>query len=615
MPTPTPITPTPKPATPKFPVAGLVGIILGTLVVGLAVGAFAYHRWFSNSNTEIIDDNYSPTINANTNTPLNLNTTINTNSDQNIDVNNINSAANTNTSTSTNTNTSPLVSASVDWQMTGLTPTAAISITKTNPDNPTPPDYYQLGTMKKAPYKDAPLYLLSASFDGPAMYPAYIRFVVQSGKRIVLTKASDDFRGSDGSMMIPDLDPSRYTLDSTTTISDIIPPTTITGPDPRQVLVRDEYVRDFFNENSLTKVFTSPQVGDVFTKVTTTATADLTTNRANTLYDRNGFYVGLPDGTVVVYKWQSDIMPEKGADSAVPTITWTNGTKNTAQYSLTDLGGCGGTNYISVISSLVVDPDRDLVSVGTTIKGDTVYYFKDTNHPYLKAYYDNVYQKPWEGEKVSYAAFIAARPVIFFRDPFDRLVKLQSLQYGPMVECGKPVIYLYPKTTTKVQIKLAPAGGFSVSEPVYDGGWQVTATPNGQLTDTKTGINYPYLYWEGRGGIYQAPSQGFVVARKDVPSFLEGKLSALGLRSNEISDFKEFWLPRMRAAPWYFVSFAGNQLMNQLAPLDITPTPDTVIRVLMDYQELSVPIAVKPQIIRTPKRNGFTVVEWGGVLR
>ena len=48
-------------------------------------------------------------------------------------------------------------------------------------------------------------------------------------------------------------------------------------------------------------------------------------------------------------------------------------------------------------------------------------------------------------------------------------------------------------------------------------------------------------------------------------------------------------------------------------PLEILPTPDSTIRVLMVFKGLDEKIDVKNQNLETPKRNGFTVVEWGGV--
>ena len=47
-------------------------------------------------------------------------------------------------------------------------------------------------------------------------------------------------------------------------------------------------------------------------------------------------------------------------------------------------------------------------------------------------------------------------------------------------------------------------------------------------------------------------------------------------------------------------------------PLEITPKPDTVIRVVMAYKKILKPYEVKEQVLESPERKGFTVVEWGG---
>jgi hypothetical protein len=44
--------------------------------------------------------------------------------------------------------------------------------------------------------------------------------------------------------------------------------------------------------------------------------------------------------------------------------------------------------------------------------------------------------------------------------------------------------------------------------------------------------------------------------------------------------------------------------------LNITPTPDTLIRVMMDWKAIEEPIDIPEQQLTTPERNGFTVVEW-----
>ena len=49
-------------------------------------------------------------------------------------------------------------------------------------------------------------------------------------------------------------------------------------------------------------------------------------------------------------------------------------------------------------------------------------------------------------------------------------------------------------------------------------------------------------------------------------------------------------------------------------PLEISPKPDTIIRVLMKYKPLNKKINIKEQKLDTPTRAGFTVVEWGGTI-
>ena len=47
-------------------------------------------------------------------------------------------------------------------------------------------------------------------------------------------------------------------------------------------------------------------------------------------------------------------------------------------------------------------------------------------------------------------------------------------------------------------------------------------------------------------------------------------------------------------------------------PLEINPKPESLIRIMMDWKGLQNKIEVKEQILNTPKRDGYTVVEWGG---
>ena len=154
----------------------------------------------------------------------------------------------------------------------------------------------------------------------------------------------------------------------------------------------------------------------------------------------------------------------------------------------------------------------------------------------------------------------------------------------------------------------------TVTIPEYKNGWKVRANPTGEIYNYDDGKTYPYLFWEGKknGGI--EANAGTVVDKANLEKFLQESLSQLGLNDKESREFKEFWLPKMQAVrqPYLLVSFAGTEEFNKVAPLEIIPKPQTLIRVFMYYTPLNEKIEVPAQKLFSKPRQGFTVVEWGG---
>ena len=176
--------------------------------------------------------------------------------------------------------------------------------------------------------------------------------------------------------------------------------------------------------------------------------------------------------------------------------------------------------------------------------------------------------------------------------------------------CYKPVIYLYPQEETEVSVKLLLDGQLTCTYPAYSDGWQVTAAPDGTLTD-KQGQTYNYLYWEGTVNTQWDMTEGFCVKGEDTAAFLEESLEKLGLTRKEANEFIVYWLPLMEQNPYNIISFQ-TATYTDAAQLDITPAPDTVIRVFMTWQASDYSIRLLPQKLTAPEREGFTVVEWGG---
>lgn len=179
----------------------------------------------------------------------------------------------------------------------------------------------------------------------------------------------------------------------------------------------------------------------------------------------------------------------------------------------------------------------------------------------------------------------------------------------------KPVIYVYPETTSQLNIKLDLKGEFVFTYPPYNNGWDFVADPNGTIhLDNK---EYKYLFWDGMSQIKMKTidwEEGFVVERGNLLTFFEEKLTAMGLSSIEQQDYITYWVPLMNKNKKNYIHFIFNEEYNEYANISITPKPDNMLRVFMLWSgadEMG-EIKLQPQILPSLQREGLTVIEWGG---
>ena len=152
----------------------------------------------------------------------------------------------------------------------------------------------------------------------------------------------------------------------------------------------------------------------------------------------------------------------------------------------------------------------------------------------------------------------------------------------------------------------------STTYPRYNNGWDVTASPDGSLLNKADGTHHKYLFWDAVNCRTRFDfSEGFCIAGCDTESFLKEKLTYMGLTEEEMNEFIIYWLSRMEHNKYNLISFQGNAYTNS-AKLNITPTPDSLLRIFMTYVPLEEAVEIQPQQLDTFERNGFTVVEWGG---
>jgi hypothetical protein len=278
------------------------------------------------------------------------------------------------------------------------------------------------------------------------------------------------------------------------------------------------------------------------------------------------------------------------------------------------MGGCGNPGFYGV----AVENVSNLVQkTGTTSTGEAIYELKDINDPVLKYIYDT-YSGTYNDstgqlDKISFQDWYSRHPVVFYKNTVGDYVFFTNAKYGIQAECGKPVIYLYPAQTTNVKVQVG--ADITKSEPAYNNGWEVKASPDGTLT-TADDTKYDSLFWEGTGhGDYPSITEGFVVPQNQLQATIKSQLKELGLSQKESNDFSNFWFTKLPNTPYVRLTWFTTEQLNELAPLMVLPKPDTVIRVFLDFQGLQNMISLPAQNLTTLPRKGFTVVEWGGILK
>ena len=196
---------------------------------------------------------------------------------------------------------------------------------------------------------------------------------------------------------------------------------------------------------------------------------------------------------------------------------------------------------------------------------------------------------------------------VLYPDCEPVFIKNNDLAFG-----AKPIIYLYPQEETLCSVKLGLNGQLTCTYPEYGAsGWEnFIAKPDGTLV-FPNGREYYALYWEGIVDTSPDFSKGFCVKGEDSASFLENVLAQIGLSRREANEFIIYWLPIMEKNEYNLITF-NTDSYSSAAKLEVTPTPDSILRVYMQFKGVDEFVEIQPQEFEGFERNGFTVVEWGG---
>ena len=181
--------------------------------------------------------------------------------------------------------------------------------------------------------------------------------------------------------------------------------------------------------------------------------------------------------------------------------------------------------------------------------------------------------------------------------------------------CGgiaKPILYLYPTEQTNVKITFEHPDLLKTTYPKYNKSWNVTVKEDGTITD-KNGRNYYALYWDEKQKNKVDFKYGYYVTSNNAIKFLEEKLFEIGLTEREANEFIMYWLPKLEDNKKSLVYFELTDEKEKYNKINIDPKPDSLLRLTIHIKKVNKETKIKEQKIKPFVRNGFTVVEWGGV--
>jgi hypothetical protein len=159
------------------------------------------------------------------------------------------------------------------------------------------------------------------------------------------------------------------------------------------------------------------------------------------------------------------------------------------------------------------------------------------------------------------------------------------------IQAFKPNIYIYPEETIELDVDIIfPHGGLvQTAIPAYDNGWHVVVEPSGLIDG-----QYEYIFYESSQPDYSQYEAGWVVPRQRLKGFFINNMSQTGFSPREIADFIEYWIPRLTDSPYYAIYPQYNDELEEMIILDFT---------------------LKEPVIPPFTRTGFTVAEWGIILK
>ena len=177
----------------------------------------------------------------------------------------------------------------------------------------------------------------------------------------------------------------------------------------------------------------------------------------------------------------------------------------------------------------------------------------------------------------------------------------------------KPNIYLYPETEEDISVIFDDPELLLTVIPDYNNGWYAHVLPNGTMyVDNE---KYTYLFYESMTSDFMMQKEeGFVVPVKNRKEFFTKIAEYYGFNEMETNDFVTFWCSRLDSNKSYYMYPQLTDKIDILMGVQVNPKPQSIFRIWFLYEEKEDEKELKTPERVVAERNGYTMVEWGGIV-
>ena len=127
---------------------------------------------------------------------------------------------------------------------------------------------------------------------------------------------------------------------------------------------------------------------------------------------------------------------------------------------------------------------------------------------------------------------------------------------------------------------------------------------------------FEYLFYESLQPDYGQYAAGWVVIREQLEDFFRNNMGQTGFNQKEIDDFIEYWIPILTEYPYYAIYPQYRGELEEMVKLEFSAQPESLIRLIYSVRGLEDNnLNIQEPVIPPFSRDGFTVTEWGVILK